>query len=473
MTTSKTKEIDMLNGRLLPKILLFSLPLAASSILQLLFNAADTIIVGKFAGNDALAAVGSTAALVQLLVGAFLGFSLGANITVARRVGSGDNGRANRAAHTAVVFSAILGIFLMAVGLIFSEPLLRLMDTPENILPSAALYLRIYFLGIPASLIYNFAAAVLRAVGDTRRPLLYLTVSGVVNVVLNLVFVICFHMDVVGVAIATAFSQVVSMVLIIRGLMLDTGACRFRFRSLCMDAQELSTICRFGIPACLQNILVSSSDVLIQSALNSFGSSLIIAANSATGSINSFTWNSMNAVSHAATSFASQNFAAGNRKRVAETLQACLLAVTMIALPMSGLPCIFHDSLLGLYLDRSDPNFAQILQYGSVRMFWVGIPYFLCGYIDVLCGMVRGLGSSWLPTIGTLTCTSALRVIWIFTIFRQFHTLDHLYLCYPASFVATLLFYFICYIWQMKHYKFPKTRPMDSQKEESLCESST
>ncbi len=451
----------MLHGKLLPNILLFSLPLAATGVLQILFNAADAIVVGKFAGNNALAAVGSTAALINLLIGAFMGLSVGANITVARRIGGGHETLAQRAVHTSLAISAILGVVLLVIGLVFSEPLLRLMDTPEDILPLAAQYLRIYFLGIPATLIYNFGAAILRAVGDTRRPLFFLIIAGIINVLLNLVLVIAFHMGVAGVAIATAVSQVISMVLVIRCLLRDEGPCRFRFADLCIDWRELSTIVQIGIPAGLQGVIVSFSNVLIQSSVNSFGSA-VVAANSAAGNLNNFTYTAMNAVSQAAISFTSQNYAAGNRKRVRQTLGACMLTMSLIGIPMSVLPYIFGEPLLGIYLDRSDPAYADIIRYGMIRMFWISIPYFLCGYMEVLCNTVRGLGSSWTPTIVSIIGLCAFRIAWIYTVFREAHTLECLYASYLISWVLTTLIHGGCYLWVMKHRKFPKMREVES-----------
>lgn len=459
MTKTKTKStsLDMLNGKLLPNILLFSLPLAATGILQLLFNAADMIVVGKFAGNNALAAVGSTASLINLLLGVFMGFSVGANIAVARRVGGGHVDLAQRAVHTSLAISAIMGVVLLIVGLLFSAPLLRMMDTPEDILPLASEYLRIYFLGTPAILIYNFGAAILRAVGDTRRPLLYLIIAGVINVILNLVLVIVFHLGVAGVAIATTASQVVSMVLVIRCLMHDDGPCRFSFSNLCIDWGELSTIVQIGIPAGIQAVVTSLSNVLIQSSVNSFGS-VVIAANSAAANINNFTYTSMNAVSQAAISFTSQNFAAGNRKRIGKIFGACMLTVSLIGIPMSVIPYIFGEPLLGIFLDQTDPAYADILHYGMVRMFWISVFYFACGYMDTVCGMVRGLGSSWMPTIVSIIGTCAFRVIWIYTIFRAIHTLDCLYTSYLVSWVLTTLIHMGCYLYLMKHRRFPKMR---------------
>lgn len=464
MTKTKTHSIDMLHGPLLPSILRFSLPLAATGMLQLVFNAADTIVVGKFAGNAALAAVGSTSSLINLITGAFMGFSLGTNIAVARRIGGGHEDLAQRTVHTSILLSAILGLILMVVGVSCSGQFLQWMGAPDDILALATQYLRIYFLGIPATMIYNFGAAILRAVGDTKRPLLYLSIAGVINVVLNLILVVCFHMGVAGVAIATSVSQAVAMVLVILCLTRETGPCRFRFRDLCLDWREVSTIIQIGFPAGLQAVVISFSNVLIQSSVNSFGSS-VIAANSAAANINNFTYFAFTSVSQAAISFTSQNFAAGNRARVHKIFGTCMLATSLIGIPVSVLPYIFGEPLLDLFLNRSDPAHAEILRCGMIRMFWINIPYFVCGYMEVTCGMVRGLGSSWTPTIVSLLGTCVFRVIWIYTVFRSLHTLDCLYASYIITWIITTTAHALCFFHMMKTRKFPQMRPAVSTKE--------
>lgn len=444
MNQSKNGQLDMLNGPLFSKILMFSIPLAATGILQLLFNAADVIVVGKFAGSASLAAVGSTGSLINLLVGAFMGISVGANILIARYLGCKQNESVEKAVHTSYALSALMSVVLMIIGLALSEPLLRAMDTPDDILPLAALYLRIYFLGMPANLIYNFGAAILRAVGDTKRPLWYLVISGMVNVILNLLLVIVFKLDVAGVAIATVISQYISLALVTWHLCRYDGACRLVLKKIRMDWREALNMIQIGLPVGLQSVIFNISNVMIQSAVNSFGSS-VIAANSAAANICNFTYTGMNAVSHASITFTSQNLGAGKLSRIKSIYRNSIWTVLLIGIPLSVLPYAFGPQLLSIYISESDPYYQDVIAYGMVRLLWVNVPYFLCGIMEVCCGMVRGLGRTWLPMFVSAVGACLLRVIWIQTIYRAIPTLDCLYISYPVSWIVTTAVHVICY----------------------------
>lgn len=452
MSNPKNGQMDMLNGPLFKNILVFSIPLAATGILQLLFNAADVIVVGKFAGSASLAAVGSTGSLINLLVGAFMGISVGANILIARYLGCGQHEFVHRAVHTAYALSALLSVVVTALGLWLCVPLLHAMDTPDDIIDLAALYLRIYFLGLPANLMYNFGSAILRAVGDTKRPLVYLVISGTVNVILNLLLVIVFHLDVAGVAIATVISQYISLILVTWHLCRFDGPCKLTLKKIRMHWGEALKMVQIGLPVGLQSVIFSISNVMIQTEINAFGSA-IIAANSAAANINNFTYTGMNAVSHASITFTSQNLGAGRLSRVKNIYWCSILTVLLIGVPLSVLPYIFGKPLLSIYINLSDPAYNDIISYGMVRMLWVSVPYFLCGMMEVCCGMVRGLGQTWLPMFVSATGACLVRIIWIHTIFRALHTMDCLYASYPVSWILTIAAHVVCYFPTLRRLK--------------------
>ena len=457
---AKAKRFDMLNGALLPKILMFSLPLALTGILQLLFNAADVIVVGKFAGSTSLAAVGATSSLINLLTGAFIGISVGVNILVARYVGCRDDAGVSRAVHSAITLSLILGVITFLIGFFLSTPLLELMATPEDVLALASLYLRIYFIGIPGALVYNFAAAILRAYGDTKRPLIFLAISGVLNVLLNLFFVILCRLDVAGVAIATVVSQYVSVGLILACLMRQEGASRLRLRELRLHPTEAMRMIQIGLPAGLQSVVFNISNVMIQSCVNSFGAD-VIAANTAASNIAAFSYTAMNSVFHAAITFTSQNIGARRYDRVWKIFWACQFAVLIIGVPLCALTTVFGPQLLGIYVSGSDPAYDAVIAMGMIRTYYVSMPYFLCGTMEVCCGMVRGLGKSWLPMVVTIFGACILRTVWIYTIFVWDHTLPALYFSYPVSWVFTSAMHIFCfvYFWKRIRRKLEQAAP--------------
>ncbi len=437
---SKKYEIDMIHGPLLGKILLFTLPLMASSILQLLFNAADIIVVGRYAGSDALAAVGSTGALINLLTNMFIGFSVGANVLVARYYGAGKPDEVSETVHTSVMLSIIGGVLLAVIGIIFASPLLELMGTPENVLPLAALYVRIYFAGMPVILLYNYGSAILRAIGDTKRPLYYLAIAGVLNIILNLILVIVFEMSVAGVALATIISQTLSAVLVIRCLMHIEGGCHLDLHQLKIHSHKLWKILQLGLPAGLQGSIFSLSNVLIQSSVNSFGA-IAMAGNSAAANIEGFTYVAMNSFYQAAITFVSQNMGAMEFKRIRKIAWQCLACVTVTGALLGNLSFFFGHQLLGIYSDE-----AEVIRYGIYRLEVIGTTYFLCGIMDVCVGCLRGIGYSFLPMVVSLLGACGFRILWIFTVFKGHHDLHTLYISYPISWAITASVHMICFL---------------------------
>lgn len=421
----------MCTGSLPKKMLLFAIPLICSSILQLLFNAVDLVVVGRWVGDTALAAVGSTGSLVNLLTNLFIGLSVGANVLVARFLGAKQDRDVSETAHTAIVLSVLCGLLLTGIGLALAEPLLHLMGAPANVLAQSALYLRIYFCGMPVMLLYNFGSAILRALGDTRRPLYYLLLSGVVNVGLNLVFVIVFGMGVDGVAYATIISQLLSAVLIMNNLCHVDNACRIVPRLLRIYPAKLKMMVRIGLPAGLQGCIFSLSNVLIQSSVNSFGD-IAIAGNSAAANIEGFVYFAMNAFHHTALSFTGQNYGAGNYKRIYKILGWAMLFVTLAGLGVGNLAVLLDTKLLGFYTGN-----PEAIRYGCIRIAYICTIYFTCGTMDVAVGVLRGLGFSVMPTIVSLIGACAFRVIWIFTVFQMHHSLQVLYVSYPISWILT------------------------------------
>ena len=430
----------MIHGPLLGKILLFTLPLMASSILQLLFNAADIIVVGRYAGSDALAAVGSTGALINLLTNMFIGFSVGANVLVARYYGAGKPDEVSETVHTSVMLSIIGGVLLAVIGIIFASPLLELMGTPENVLPLAALYVRIYFAGMPVILLYNYGSAILRAIGDTKRPLYYLAIAGVLNIILNLILVIVFEMSVAGVALATIISQTLSAVLVIRCLMHTEGGCHLDLHQLKIHTNKLWKILQLGLPAGLQGSIFSLSNVLIQSSVNSFGA-IAMAGNSAAANIEGFTYVAMNSFYQAAITFVSQNMGAMEFRRIRKIAWQCLACVTVTGALLGNLSFFFGHQLLGIYSDE-----AEVIQYGIYRLEVIGTTYFLCGIMDVCVGCLRGIGYSFLPMVVSLLGACGFRILWIFTVFKGHHDLHTLYISYPISWAITASVHMICFL---------------------------
>ena len=380
-------QIDMIHGPLAGKLLVFAIPLMLSSILQLLFNAADVIVVGRWSGKEALAAVGSNTSLINLMVNLFVGFSVGTNVVVARDLGAGREEDVRDSVHTSIALSLVSGVVLMGLGLLLSRQMLELMGSPEDVIGLAAVYLRIYFCGMPGNMLYNFGAAILRAQGDTKRPLYFLTAAGIINVILNLVFVIVFHMDVAGVALATIISQYVSAILVLLTLMRDKGPLRVDLRALRLDMKVVRRILQVGLPAGFQGMVFSISNVLIQSSINSFGST-VVAGSAASSNIEGFVYAGMNAFYQTALTFTSQNYGACECKRVDRIMGLCLLYSGLIGLVLGNLAYLFGYPLGSIYAPGQEEVIAQAVDRLSICC----TTYFLCGLMDTQVGVLRGIG---------------------------------------------------------------------------------
>ncbi len=439
---------NLLEGPFLPKIISYTVPIILTSVLQLLFNAADLMILGQFAGADTVGAVGATSSLINLMVNLFAGLAVGAGVCVAQGIGARDDDRISRAVHTAIPAAVIGGAVLTLVGVFFSRFFLELMATPANLLHYAGIYMRIYFAGIIPMLVYNFGAAILRSAGDTKSPLLYLTVAGVANVLLNLFFVIVCRMTVEGVALATTISQLLSCVLVLRKLMVRQDACRLSLKKLKIDKGSLSRIIGVGLPAGIQSSMFSIANVTIQSAVNSFNLAAVNNGCSAASNIEGFVYMSMNAFQQTATTFVGQNAGAGQYRNVRKINSLCMLcaAVTGLLLGVSGR--LFAPQLLSLYL----PQGGEAITYGMIRMSYVCLPYFICGIMEVLSGTLRGMGLSVVPMAASILGTCGLRILWVMTVFESRKTLDVLYLVYPVSWLVTIAVLLVCYfvIWNKR-----------------------
>ncbi|MBR0486602.1 MAG: MATE family efflux transporter [Treponema sp.] len=426
-------KIDMTQGSIFPKLIRFAVPLIFSSILQLLFNAADIIVVGRFAGDNSLAAVGSTSSLVNLLVNFFIGLGIGCNVVAANYLGSMKSEKVSRTVHTSMVLSVFGGILLTFIGVTFSRQILVLMGSPEVVLPLSTLYLKIFFSGVTPTVIYNFGASLLRAKGDTKRPLYILFVAGLINVVLNLIFVICFKMDVAGVAVATVISQSFSAVVIVILLLREKDAFRLEFRKLKIDFHILSKIVRIGIPAGLQGMIFSISNVVIQSSVNSFGP-VMIAGNAAAQGVEGFIYISMNGFSQAMLTFAGQNMGAGKIDRIKKAVRDSILCASFAGIILGCLAIVFGPVLLGFYSTSPEVQAA-----GMIRLKVILLTYFTCGIMDCTANAIRGVGHSVLPMIITLLGACGLRMLYIFTFFQipRFHTFQGIFYSYPISWTVT------------------------------------
>ena len=438
MQNVKTKryEMDMTSGNLFKKIVKFSIPLMLTGILQLLYNAADLIIVGQFSNEpNALGAVGSTSSLINLTVNLFMGLSVGANVVTARTYAAKNKERLSKVVHTAISIAAISGVFLAIFGFVFAEQLLDMMNNPNEL---ALKYIRIYFVGIPVMMIYNFAASILRGVGDTKRPMYYLMISGAINVVLNLFFVVVFKMDVDGVALATILSQLIACIMIMSCLMKTKQAYRFEIKKITISKDELIDIVKIGLPAGIQGSIFSISNVVIQSGVNRFGN-IVINGNSAAQSIGGFVYTAMNSVYHAALAFTGQNVGAKKYYNIKKIAIYSLLFVTMVGLTTGGFATLFSKQLIGIY--TKDPTEIEI---GVIRVWIYCIPYFLYGMIDVMVGLLRGLGKSLTPMIVSIIGIVGFRILWVYLIFypiadfENMYNVIYLYISYPISWIVTL-----------------------------------
>ena len=432
----KTRSSSMLQGPLLPGIIQYTVPIILTSVLQLLFNAADLVVVGRFCGSVSVAAVGATGSVTNLMVNFFVGLSVGAGVCVAHGLGSRESSVVHRTVHTALPVALISGLLLTVLGVCFSGSFLRMMGTPENVLPLSAVYMKIYFSGITFTMIYNFCAAILRAVGDTKSPLVFLSIAGVVNVALNLFFVTVLHMNVAGVALATTVSQGISAVAVVIVLMRRTDACRLCLRQMRIYRPQLTKMLRIGLPAGVQSALFSISNVLIQSSVNSFGD-VFMSGNAASQNIEGFLYAAMNAFHQTAVNFTGQNMGAGQYGRVKKILWLCLACVGCTGLGLGLLIWSFGPQLLSVYITDS----AQAISYGMIRMTYLALPYFLCGMMDVSTGALRGMGASFVPMVISVLGVCGIRIGWILTVFRMeaFHTPQCLFFSYTVSWLVTFL----------------------------------
>lgn len=437
-------EIDMCNGSIMDKLISFSLPLMLSSILQLMFNAVDIIVVGRFSGSQALAAVGSTTALINIFTNLFIGISLGANVLAARYYAAGRNKEMSETVHTAITLALISGVIMAFVGLIFAEGALELMGTPEDVIRLSTLYMRIYFLGMPFFMLYNYGAAILRAVGDTKRPLIFLIISGCANAVLNMTLVIIFHLGVAGVAIGTVISQMISCVLVLRCLYRSEGSYQLRFSKLTIKSTYLKPIFQVGIPAGIQSTVINFSNALLQSSVNSFGSTAM-AGYTAANNVLGFLYVSVNAITQACMSFTSQNYGVGKYKRMDRVLFDCLILTVGVAGVLGGGAYLFGAQIMRIY--TQDP---EVIACGLEILAITTVPYFLCGIMDLFPGALRGMGYSAVPMILSVIGTVGTRIFWIFAAFPQHRSLYFLFISYPGSWAATIVMQVICFYFVRK-----------------------
>lgn len=449
----QTNSSDLTEGPLFKKIILYTIPIILTGVLQLLFNAADLVVVGRYCGSISVAAVGATGALINLIVSLFIGLSVGAGVTVAHGLGAGKNEDVRRTVHTAIPTAIVISVVLTVIGVCGSRFFLRLMGTPDEVIGLSATYMRIYFCGITASMLYNFGSAILRAAGDTKSPLYYLTAAGIVNVILNLIFVIVFRMNVAGVALATTISQVMSAVLVIRALMKRDDPCRFEPSKMHFYRRQLIRILQIGFPAGIQGSLFSISNVIIQSSVNSFGS-VVMSGNAAAGNIEGFVYMSMNAYSQTSINFTGQNYGARKFDRIRRTMFICLISVFVTGAVLGCSARLAGDPLLSIYI----PGDEDAISVGLIRMTYICVPYFLCGLMDVTTGLIRGIGHSVLPMIITIAGVCGLRIVWIYTVFRipKYHTLQCLYFSYTLSWSLTFLTELIVFIYLLRKIRAQK-----------------
>lgn len=437
MTSAKKATPNMLEGPLLSNIILYTIPIILTSLLQLLFNAADLVVVGRYCGELSVAAVGNCGSITNLIVNLFIGISVGTGVTVAHALGANKTETVHRLIHTALPTAIVSGLIVTIIGVGFAKNFLQLMNTPDTVLPLSTVYMRIYFAGAVFIMVYNFCASILRAAGDTKSPLIYLSIAGVINVVLNIIFVTLFNMNVAGVALATTISQGVSAILVVRALMRRTDACRLMLSKMRFYKRQLFDILKIGLPAGLQGSLFSISNVIIQSSINSFGD-VLMSGNAAAANIEGFVYVVLNAFHQSALNFIGRNMGAQKYKRVSKILWVCLASVVVAGATFSTIAYLLGPTLLSIYI----PDSAEAVKWGMVRLSYICIPYFLCGMMDVSTGALRGMGASFVPMIISIIGVCGIRIGWIYTIFQmpQYHTPQCLYFSYTISWSAT----FIC-----------------------------
>ena len=434
----------MLTGPLWSSLITYTIPVILTSILQLLFNAADLVIVGRFSGSINVAAVSATGSITNLIVNLFIGLSIGAGVTVAHAIGGNHAQEVHRTVHTALPTALVGGIVLSVVGVLFSETFLVMMQTPENVLPLSAKYMRIYFCGMTFTMVYNFCASILRAAGDTKSPLIFLTLAGIINVGLNIVFVLYLHMTVDGVALATVISQAVSAVLVVIALMRRTDACKLSLKEMRFYKKPFLKIIRIGLPAGIQSSMFAISNVIVQSSINSFNSEALMSGNGAAANIEGFVFVLMNSFHQTAVNFIGQNMGAHQYKRIKKIFGLCLIYVTLAGFAAGFTVWSFGEKLLSIYITDS----PEAIRCGLIRFNFIALPYFVCGLMDVSTGSLRGLGASFTPMLISIMGVCGIRIMWIYTVFQipRFHTPEWLYVSYILSWFGTFVFQTIAFI---------------------------
>lgn len=444
-TTKKSYENDFSQGPIFSQIVKFFIPIMLSNMLQIMYNAADQAVVGRFVGSDALGAVGSTSALINLIVCVVMGITIGTSTVVARHFGASNNEAVSRAVHTSIVLAVISGTFIGVVGFVFSRPMLVLMGTQPDVLNDAVLYMKITFAGLPIVAIYNFGSAILRAVGDTRRPMNYLIIAGLINVALNFVFVAGFGMSVDGVALATVISQTFSGFLTIRCLINSDASYKLCIKKLRIHKSECVQIIRIGIPASLQSFMFSVSNTIIQTGVNSISKAAVSGCAAAT-TVENFVYQAQNSLYHASLTFAGQNYGAKKYDRIRKSIIYCLVIVTVVALALGILVTVFNDELIGIFIDDN----PEAVGYAKIKMQMIALPYFICGWMEVFCGGMRGMNRAVPPLVSTVFGVCVLRIGWIYTVFRKYHTAEMLFLSYPFSWLLTAVISGILFIYYLR-----------------------
>ena len=429
----------MCNGTIMDKLISFSIPLMLSGILQLMFNAVDIVVVGRFSGSQALAAVGSTTALINVFTNLFIGISLGANVLAARYYAAGKTKEMSETVHTAIALALVSGVAMAVIGVVFARGALEIMGTPDDVIAKSTLYMQIYFCGMPFFMMYNYGAAILRAVGDTKRPLIFLIVSGVINAVLNLFLVIGFHLDVAGVGIATVISQLVSCILVLRCLHHTESSYQLHLAKLRIRFVYLKQIFEVGVPAGIQSTVINISNAMLQSSVNSFGA-IAMAGYTASNNIFGFLYVSVNSFTQACMSFTSQNYGVKKLKRMDRVLIDCMILSVVVTLILGSSVYVFGPELLHIYSDQAD-----VIQYGMEIFSYTTVTYFLCGLMDLFPGALRGMGYSTVPMILSIIGTVGVRIIWIYGLFPSHRSLTFLFLSYPVSWIATIIMQVICF----------------------------
>lgn len=451
MKLTKQKSQSMLQGPLFSSIISYTIPIMLTGLLQLLFNAADLVVVGRFCGSISVAAVSATGAIINLIVNLFIGLSVGAGVAVAHALGGHQDEEVHRTVHTALPVALVSGIILTVVGVFFSDTFLELMGTPISVLPLSTIYMQIYFAGMTFSMVYNYCASILRAAGDTKSPLLFLTIAGVVNVGLNVVFVTVLHMDVAGVALATAISQAISAILVVIALMHRTDACKLNLKLMRFYKKPLQKMIRIGLPAGIQGSLFSISNVIIQSSINSFNNEILMSGNGAASNLEGFVYVMMNSFHQTAVNYIGQNKGAHQFDRIKKIFSICILYVSIVGFVSGFLLWFFGKELLGIYITDSQ----DAINFGITRLTYIALPYFVCGMMDVSTGGLRGLGASTVPMVISVLGVCGIRILWIYTIFQlpQFHTQECLYLSYIISWLITFTAQTVAFIMVYKKQK--------------------